>query len=300
MRGACSRRVRRAGPLPWMRRGRPARCSAYGERAHVRERRNAFGQLAPVGWLIAVMLPPHGCGRRPRTARRSGDRSGRRLHVEDDLELEKVRTAGHRVALLPGMGGSGVAVAPLLEGGLVLPVRHHEIPVVPGNRAQQLEPEESGDWSTEPARAAKRFSSSWPACGGTWMALIFTTAMQPPYGACETRRSARVMPKPGKTCSSIRHSVWHHPLAARPAARAGYRTRVLRVGPRRDALIGTRLRETRWRFNSFSSVPGRWGHGGRDLEVGSVKTTSRAPSRSAPPAGNTRSVPKSGTPNTTR
>src|SRR5699024_6949566 len=82
------------------------------------------------------------------TAPREGRGGGRRLllarHVHDDVELEQLRTRGDRLAVAAGVGGAGFAIAPGHEGLLVGPVGDHEVAVIAGGGAQQLETLEAG------------------------------------------------------------------------------------------------------------------------------------------------------------
>lgn len=74
---------------------------------------------------------------------------------------------------------------------------------------------------------------------------------------------------------------------AGPAARTGYRTRVLRVAPRQAPFPGNGYAGDRSRFDS-SSRPRLVDTGAFDLVAGTGSTPCRAPSTAAPPAGDTR------------
>jgi mRNA interferase MazF len=66
------------------------------------------------------------------------------VHVEDHLELEQVGAARHGTTMLAGMGRPGIPIPPRRERLLVLPLGDHEVAVVSGDGAQQLEAEEAG------------------------------------------------------------------------------------------------------------------------------------------------------------
>jgi hypothetical protein len=70
--------------------------------------------------------------------------AGLGLRGQYDLEFEQAGTAGDGLGALAGVRLAGTAVGPRLEVLLGFPTGVDEVPVVAGDRAQQLEPEESG------------------------------------------------------------------------------------------------------------------------------------------------------------
>ncbi len=73
----------------------------------------------------------------------SSEGQSRGLTSSTTSNSSRFGAAGHRLAVLAGVRGPGVTVAPGLVGGVVGPVGDHEVAVVAGDRSQQLEAEEA-------------------------------------------------------------------------------------------------------------------------------------------------------------